>query len=422
LYYYFQECHEMNAYRSAVEHTTDILEPASQGQQSQSRLRIMVSVVEVSADVVAGQLCRQLLESGNVSEIFGFGGEKMRDAGVRILADISSTASVGLLNSARQRLAGYASNKRWRTIAHQNLSDNPPDLLIIIDNPQFNIPLARMAKKAGIPVFYFIPPQIWAWGKWQARSIVAVSDLIGTIFPFESDNFKVVGGNVKFLGHPLMDLVVGRKHSPPKPSNSPVFGLFPGSRVHEIRSHVPLMLEVAERLRADIPNARFILSLASRRLCREVFCAMDGTRVPLEVRAGDSYNIMSNSSALLVSSGSATLEAALLGVPMAVVYSTNLRLEWFFLKRTLHTRYIAMPNILCGREIVPEFVMNDAQPRAIAASLKEMIENPQTAANIKKDLKEVPLRLDGCGALQRATHAALELALDRQKTAQSALS
>ena len=383
--------------------------------------RILISAGEASGDLHGARLVEALrrLQTGLVVE--GMGGRQMEQAGVRLLADASQTAVVGgtevwekrrVLGAALQRLRGQLRMAR-------------PDLLICIDFPDFNLLLARSAHRAGVPVCYFISPQVWAWRRWRIRAIRRLVRKMLVLFPFEETLYREAGVDVTFVGHPLLDTLA---HVPTREAcraalglspDGLVLGLLPGSRAAELKRHLALLLAAGARLRQTRPGLRLVLGLAptlpvadAERIVREAGVAVDLVpgRTPEVMRAAD---------VLLAVSGTVTLEAAILGTPMVITY----RLGWLSALLAwplVRVAFIGLPNLVAERRIVPELIQLAATPGRLAAAAAEMLDSPERQAAVRAGLAEVRKRLGAPGAAERAAREVLAL-LPARRTPQGVL-
>ncbi len=306
------------------------------------------------------------------------GGPLLEAAGATILVDHRQLSVVGL-----SEVAGHAKvlYQAWRTI-NTHLRKNPPDVVVLIDFPDFNFLLARLAKRLGIKVFYYISPQVWAWRSRRVRTIKRLADEMAVILPFEVEFYARHNMRVCFVGHPLLDVLA----TPPSlsqararyrtPEATPLIGLLPGSRQSEIRSLLPLFLDAAEVLREHLPNVSFIIPVAPSLHAPSFETALRDRNLPVRLVTGDTYGVVRACDLLLTVSGTATLEAAILGAPMIIVNRVS-DLSYYLARHLIRVSYIGLPNLVAGRQIVPELVQNDAQPELIAAEALDLLEHPE---------------------------------------------
>jgi lipid-A-disaccharide synthase len=371
--------------------------------------RLLLVAGEASGDLHGADLLAELRAMVPEIEVFGIGGERLRQAGMRTVVDASEVATVGL-TAAAGRLRTLV--RAYRALARA-LRHDPPDLCVLIDFPEFNLRLARLAKRVGVPVLYYIAPQVWAWRRGRVRKIARRVDRLAVVFPFEPALYGAPL-RVEFVGHPLLDRVAvtrGREETLRAhgldPSRRTVL-LLPGSRPGEIAHLLPPLLEAARLLGAS-EGLQFPLALAHT-VPRDVVQACGrqaGMDVP--IIAGDTYNLIGAADLALVASGTATLECALLGCPMVIVY--RLGLFSYALARFLvrGVRYVGMPNIVAGHEVVPELLQARASGPGIARVARAILAEPSRRTAMVEDLREVRQRLGRGGAAGRAAAIAFEM-------------
>ena len=374
----------------------------------------MASIVFVagdpSGDAHAARLVEALRAKDPALTFSGLGGPAMQRAGVLLLDDLTATAAIGPFDASRHlgRLA------RAKRLLDEHLARQRADLVILVDFGDYNLPvIAPLVKRHQIPILYYISPQVWAWGRWRLRYIKRDVDRMVVFFRFEEEFYQREGIPVTWVGHPLLE-----QASPTLSKDAAVqrfglnlwrrtVGLLPGSREDEVRRHLPLMLAAARRIAWHMPGVEFLLPKAMG-LRRDVFDE-PASRAGIDVRVieGSIADALQLMEAAIVASGTATLEAALCEVPMAVVYRTS----WpTYLAARLVVRIprIALVNVVAQRAVVPEFVQHRAQPHRIARAIIELLRNDERAAQMKEDLREVKARLGPPGAVERAAHVILE--------------
>jgi len=365
---------------------------------------------EASGDVHGADFLRALRTRVPDLEVFGIGGAGLRTAGMRTIGDAGEISTIGLVEGA-SRLRALV--RLYRALVH-TLRTEPPDLCVLVDFPEFNLRVARAAKRAGVPVLYYIGPQVWAWRRGRVRTIARRVDRLAVVFPFEPELYAGQGCAVEFVGHPLLDRARAtrardatlREHGL-DPAKSLVV-LLPGSRSKEIDYLLPDMLGAVREL-AVARDRQFALALAHTVAHSEVepFVRRAGVDVP--VIAGDTYNLVAAADIALVTSGTATLECALLECPMVIVYRTAALT--YAVGRILirGVEHIGMPNIVAGREIVPELLQGQATSTRIAATARAILETPGRRAAMLADLRSVRARLGRGGAAARAADIAAEM-------------
>jgi lipid-A-disaccharide synthase len=374
--------------------------------------RILLVAGEASGDLHGADFLAELRAQLPGVAVFGIGGTRLREAGMETVADAGEVATVGLTEGAG-RLRTLV--RAYRALAGR-IRDDPPDLCVLIDFPEFNLRLARVAKRAGVPVLYYIAPQVWAWRRGRVRKIARRVDRLAVVFPFEPAVYRGQPTEVEFVGHPLLDRVRvtrGREETLGLHGLDPArraVALLPGSRPKEIQYLLPRMLEAVRLLEAAAPGRyQFPLALAHTVPVELVRARVRAAGLDVRVIAGDTYNLIAAADLALVSSGTATLECALLECPMVIVY--RLAAVSYALARLLvrGVRYVGMPNIVAGHAIVPELLQGRASGPAIAAAARAILEDPVRRAAVLDDLRHVRRRLGRGGAAGRAAAIAVEM-------------
>ncbi len=372
--------------------------------------RVMMVAGEASGDLHGGGLVEALRRLAPHVIVEGMGGPRMREAGVHLLADAGQAAVVGLTELWEKRRTLSGALKRLRN----HLRRDRPALLICIDFPDFNLLLARTAHRLGIPVCYFISPQVWAWRRGRIRTIRRLVRKMLVLFPFEETLYRQAGVDVTFVGHPLLDVLTtapSREASRAAlgvPDASPVLGLLPGSRAAEVRRHLPLLLDAAARLTAVHADLRLLLGVAPTVDSGSVEAMVRASAVPVQVLHGRTSEVMRAADLLLAVSGTVTLEAAILGTPMIITYRMGL-LSAIVIGLLIRVRYIGLPNLVAGEGIVPELLQFQATPERLAAAASEILNSPERQARMRIALTEVRGRLGQPGATERAAREILAL-------------
>jgi lipid-A-disaccharide synthase len=314
----------------------------------------MIVAGEASGDLHGAALCEAIRALSPGARVFGMGGARMRAAGAELLADVSREAGVGTTEVVSSVPGLYRVFRRLRAL----LEREPPSVLVLIDFPEFNLRLARAAHRARVPVVYFIPPQIWVWRRGRIRTIRRLVSLVLAIFPFERALYRDAGVPVEFVGHPLVDALTSapsRREARRRlglDEDSLVIGLLPGSRHGEAASLLPLMRAAAGRLLERRPRARFVLAQAPTLADGLVERALAGGP-PVRVVRDAAHAVMRASDLLLVASGTATLESAMLGTPMVVCYRVS-RVSELMGRLLIRVPWINLVNLVLGRAVVPE--------------------------------------------------------------------
>jgi lipid-A-disaccharide synthase len=372
--------------------------------------RVLMIAGEASGDVHGADLLQALRARFPQLEVFGIGGPSLRAAGMQTVVDAGEVATVGIVEAVghvRQLLGVYRRLVR-------RMREDPPDLCILIDFPEFNLRIARAAKRAGVPVLYYIGPQVWAWRRGRARTIGRRVDRLAVVFPFEPALYRGHDCTVEFVGHPLLDRVAAPRSRDATrtmhglATDRPLVLLLPGSRRSEVERILPPMLAAVRELAADA-GRHFVLALAPTVSRDEVEALVRDAGVPVPVVAGDTYGLMAAADVALVASGTATLECALLECPMVIVYRVA-RLTYGVARMLVRgVQHIGMPNIVGGREIVPELLQNDVNGPAIAARARDILETPGRRDAMVADLRAVRAQLGRGGAASRAADIAAEM-------------
>jgi lipid-A-disaccharide synthase len=367
--------------------------------------RVLLVAGEASGDLHGAALVREMHRLVPDLEVVGVGGEKLRAAGMTILTDTAEVQTMGFVETFGTLGRLVRTYRRLR----RYLAEQRCDLVVLIDYPEFNLLLARHAKRLGVPVFYFIGPQVWAWRRGRVRKILRRVDRLALVFPFEPALYNVNGQErAAFVGHPLLDVVnatrsreetCGRYDLDP---TRPVLALLPGSREKEI-SHLLLpMLEAARELARE--GWQPVLALAPT-LGRENLIDVLGRLPDLPIAVDDTYNVVAAADAVVVASGTATLETALLARPMVIVYRVAM-LTYLLARALVRVDDIGMPNIVLGRRTFPELVQGQVQPQAIAAAVRQVAAHPD---ELRAALRQVRERLGEPGAAARAARLAVDL-------------
>jgi lipid-A-disaccharide synthase len=376
---------------------------------------IMLSAGEASGDLHGGTLCRALREFRPELGLVGMGGSRMAAAGMEVVADPTAYAAVGT-SEAVGRIPGlYRAYRALRA----RIEAERPRALVCIDFPEFNLRLARRARGAGVPVVYFIPPQLWAWRRGRVRQMARRVSRVLAVFPFEPGIYARAGVPVEFVGHPVLDVLpldLGRGEARQKLGLEPgqrVVGLLPGSRREEVDRLLPAMLEAAGRLAAVDARLRFVLGAAPTvtraRLSAHLARAAAGGGPRVDIVEGLTPEVMAASDVVLIASGTATLEAALLGAPMVVCYRVS-RLTEAVARLLARVPWISLPNLVAGRGVVPELLQTAVTGPRLAQEARRLLEDSAAAAAQRAAFKEVRARLGEPGVGQRAARAVLEAA------------
>jgi lipid-A-disaccharide synthase len=369
--------------------------------------RLLLSCGEASGDLYAGALTRELRAMVSDLEVAGMGGPQFAAGGGRVLEDYRGLSVTGLTEAIRVIPRSLATIGRLAASAREAR----PGALVLIDFPDFNLPLARRVRRLAVPVVYYISPQLWAWRPARMKTMRAVADRVLVIFPFEEAIYRDAGVPVEFVGHPLVDLArASRPRSVFLPSNGlsadrPTVAILPGSRQNEIARLLPDLLRAADLVRARVPDVQFVVARAPN-LDDALFAACGAANAVVVEQDTDA--VLASADVALVASGTATVQAALHDTPMVVVYRvspTTYRIG----RRLVKVDTFGMVNLIAGRRIVPELIQDACTPEAVAREAVSMLTDADRAREIRAGLAEVRSRLGGPGASRRAAEAILRV-------------
>jgi len=368
----------------------------------------MIIAGEASGDLHGAKLVEAMLERDPSLFFCGVGGRALREAGVRILVEASELAVVGIT----EVFSKMGSLLKGASRVKKLLKNLKPDLLIIIDFPDFNLHAAAIAKKQGIPVFYYISPQVWAWRKGRVKKIKRLVDHVGVILPFEEVFYKEHDVPVTFVGHPLLDETFYGKRDQTGSDRfaEPVIGLLPGSRDKEVIRNLPAMLEAAMHIRHEFPEIRFCVSHAPTVQKSLIDGILEKFRYENEIVVSTEHvrTIFERSRLVVAVSGTVTLEAAISGTPTVIVYSVS-SLSYWIGRAMIKVNHIGLINLIAGKEIVPELIQDKAAPEQIAACVTELLKKPEKLENMRSELLKTRECLGDPGASERAAALAFEL-------------
>ena len=360
--------------------------------------RIYFVAGEESGDIHGANLIRAIHDQCPEVACEGLGGIRMQGAGMTLHHDLAGEAIMGFTEIIRK----FGKIRRLFLDTVDRLRESPPDVLVLIDYPGFNIRLAKRARQLGIPVVYYVSPQVWAWKKKRVHTLAACVNKMLVIFPFEVPLYDAAGLNCVYVGHPLLDHIDGYG-TPDTDQNLMRIGLLPGSREQEIGRLLGPMIEIATQIRKTHPTAHFVtpvVNQARAQQAREI--AGD---FPLDIEEGSMYEVLSTARFCLVASGTATLETALFGVPMIILYKVS-GLTYWLARLLVDIKHIGIVNILADGEIVPEYIQGDIVPDVIAPVAVSLINPTPKRMQMISDLEEIRETLGASGA---SAHAAQEI-------------
>ena len=372
--------------------------------------KILLVAGEVSGDLHGAHLMEAIHRIDPEVQFFGMGGKALEEKGMKLLYHSHSLSVVGItevllkLGSILKVLRGL-----------KNFLDRErPDLIILIDFPDFNLRLAKIAHRRGIPVLYYISPQVWAWRPKRVKLIAQWVKKMVVLFPFEVPLYEVADVDVEWVGHPLLDIV---KPTLSKEIAFQRFGLdpkqrtialLPGSRMHEIKRLLPPLLASAQLLQKETPDLQFIIPLAPG-IPRETLSPwMRNISVPVKVVEGWTYDVMNISELLITASGTATLEAAILGKPMVIVYKVSFLSYWIG-RALIQVDHIGLVNLVAGKEIAPELIQHEVNPQRVAEEALRILRDPTLCRRMTEAMTGVRQSLGEPGAAQRAAHIVMSL-------------
>lgn len=368
--------------------------------------KILIVTGETSGDQHGAKLIHQLKKLDSDLQVAGVGSDYLRHAGVRIIADSKNMAVVGaieVISHLKYILAAYRAIK-------QEIKNNPPDLLIVIDYPEFNLMVAKLAKKAGIKVVYYISPQVWAWKQKRIKKIKKRIDKMLVIFPFEEIFYQRAHVPVEYVGHPLageVKSIMSTADFIEKFQIDPralIVGILPGSRKGEIKRIFPTLLQAAEKILQTIPNIQFLVPLAPSLNEEDLAPYLKKSFIPVKIISHHFYDVVKNCQAAIVTSGTATLETALLETPMVIVYKTAAS-TYHIVKRIIKIPFIGLCNIVAGKAIVKELIQHHANPENISSEIIELINNTKYRETMLKELYKVKEQLGDGESSKRAALA-----------------
>jgi lipid-A-disaccharide synthase len=365
-----------------------------------SPTEILISAGEASGDMYAAQLARALRERTDV-RLFGMGGPRMREAGVEILVDSADVHVAGIFEVFHKI---PALRRAMRTLRAQSRERKPP-IAILTDFPGFHLRLARTLRARGVRNVYFVCPQFWAWRPWRVNLVRRRFERGLCLFRFETDFYKKAGVAADWIGHPLVGHVrptltraefAARYALDPA---RPIITILPGSRSSELAHHLPRLMQSVALL-SKSPERQFVMAIAPG-LSRAQFDPYIPPQSPVHLIEDAAYDALAAADVSIVSSGTATVEAALLGAPMVVIYRVSAATAWIA-RRLMRAPYIAMVNLIAEKRAVPELIQDAFEPEEVARAIEHLLSSPATRATMKDDLAEVSRRLGPSGAIDRA--------------------
>lgn len=364
---------------------------------------------EASADMHGAHLVRAIKRLCPDARFCGIGGERMARAGVEIMTRATDMAVVGLTEVLpRLRMFIGAAHRLKRRLRNESA-----DLLILIDYPEFNIHMAGVASRLGVPVLYYISPQVWAWRRGRIRKIARRVDQMAVILPFEKRFYEKGGVKVDYVGHPLMDSLAAERldippEMPPLAESDGVIGLLPGSRREEIRHMLPVMLRAVEILRSTFPDVTCLLPLADTIEREFIDRYLSDAPVGVHVIKGHVHEVLNRCRVALVTSGTATLDAAVMEIPMVIAYRVS-RFSYWTGRMLIKVPYIGLVNLIAGERVVPEVIQDDMTPERLADEALNLWMDGDARTRTIEKLKGVKKLLGDAGASDRTAKIALRM-------------
>jgi lipid-A-disaccharide synthase len=374
-------------------------------------MRVMISCGEASGDLYAGALAAEIRALDAGARVFGFGGERLRDAGARLVGDYRRFAVTGLTEAIRVVPRSIAMLRRLTAAARSER----PDVFVAIDFPDFNLKLASAIHRLGVPVVYYVTPQLWAWRPARIHTLRRVADRLLVIFPFEPEFYRSQGVDVEFVGHPLVDLAVAkvpreaflRQHG--LDPDRPTVALLPGSRRNELHAIVPAIRGALPLIASSVADVQFVVARAPNLPSGPFDELTAGTRQPTAVVEGRSDEVLAAADVAVTASGTATVQAALHECPMVIVYRLS-PLTYRLGKPFVRVSTYGMANLVAGERVVPELIQGDLTPEAVAREAIAYLRDPELTRITRERLRRVRARLGAPGVSRRVAERVLEVA------------
>ncbi len=372
--------------------------------------KVMFSAGEASGDQHAANMFLAMkLQQPSITGL-GMGGHKMAQAGIDIRFDSSNIAVIGLVEVIKH----YREIRSALKQMHQLLLDEKPDLLVCVDYKEFNFKLARFAKQNGIKVLFYVSPQVWAWRPGRVKKYGRVIDMMAVIFPFETAYYHAEDIPVRYVGHPSVDKVVPQRSKAEDlayfslDQNKAVVGLLPGSRRNEIKRMLPVMLSAAEIIKTKIPDVQFILPQADTVNDELLNDFLKDSTLDIQVIKHQPYDVIQCCDVVMTTSGTATLEIALLTVPMVITYKLSSLTYWLG-RLLVNTEFIGLPNIVSGKPVVKELIQHDASADKISDEVIRILQDKDYAQQMQNELAKVKMQLGQGGGSANMADLAMEM-------------
>ncbi len=376
--------------------------------------KILISAGEASGDIHAAAVTAAIKKIDSSAQIFGMGGDALRAAGGEVLFDIKDHGVMGFVEVIKKLPDLF----KLRSDFAKVMDERKPDCMVVVDYPGFNMKLAKLAHDKRIPVVSYIAPSDWAWHKGRAKNVAKIVDKVACIFPFEYDVYKEAGASVEFVGHPLLDIVHPSMDKAEaetwagKEAGRPLVLIMPGSRLMEIEKMLPNLLAGAKLLQKQMPQVQFAMPRAGTIPVKLLQDKIKDSGLKIKITEGHNYDLFSVADLALATSGTVTLEAALCGLPSVIVYRTS-ALNAFIARRVINIPNIGLPNIVAGRQILPELLQEDFTPEKLAATAAELL-LPESRQRLNDDLSYMKQRLGEPGAVGRVAQLILNMAEEKR--------
>lgn len=376
--------------------------------------KILISAGEASGDIHAAAVTAALKRIDSTTEVFGMGGDELRAAGGEVLFDIKDHGVMGFVEVLKKLPDLFKLRREFARV----MDERKPDCLVVVDYPGFNMKLAKLAHDKGIPVVSYIAPSAWAWNKGRAKNVAKIVDKVACIFPFEYDVYKEAGAPAEFVGHPLVDIVhptMERAEAEAwvgKEPGRPLVLLMPGSRLMEIERMLDVILEGAKLLQKQMPQVQFAMPRAGTIPLEMLQSKIQTSGLEVKITEGHNYDLFSVADLALATSGTVTLEAAMCGLPSVILYRTS-AITAFIARRVINIPNIGLPNIVAGRQILPELLQEELTPAKLAATAVELLA-PERRPQLEANLAYMKERLGEPGAVNRVAQLILRIAEEKK--------
>ncbi|MDE0089556.1 MAG: lipid-A-disaccharide synthase [Candidatus Poribacteria bacterium] len=377
----------------------------------QTRMQLMIVAGEPSGDLHASHVVQALKAKCSEISFHGMGGDMMEEAGVSLDIHIRDSAVMGFAEA----FAVLPKFLKKQALLKKRIRQQPPDALLLIDFAEFNMPLAKYANAQGVPVVYYIPPKAWAWRPGRAKKLAKRANAIASIFPFETEFYQDAGAPAEFVGHPLVDFAktdltpTQAREKLGLQNNTQVIGLMPGSRRSEVQRMLPIMLKAAANVVKDYADSEWVLPLApgiSEELISHCTEGIEGVPT-IKLLHDQTYAAMRAATLMLITSGTATLEAACIGSPMIILYRTSW-LNWRIINALTPLEHSGLPNLIAKKRIVPELLQDDLTPNTLTELTLDLLRNPEKLKTQRDSLNTVYQQLGESGAAERTAQLVLE--------------